>query len=511
MKPTNFIKNLICISLLVSFYTAFQLDLVKHSTLPYYDEATYTDVSHNILHSGLPYRSIGKEPGELYLFHPPLARYVVSGFMALLGNSLQTARIVSTLAAGLIIILLFMTLQRYVSIVVALLCCLLLACHSMFIVFGNRVYVEMLLSCFSLLSFVALASFLDNAKKISSTDNDWKKLLLPGLFCGLALSAKYTAVLFIIPMTIWIYIVRKSLNSAIFFFVLSCSVLIAWFCVMTVIEPLALKEQVASVLAQVLGKGEFASWHIPLSFFLFKDFLPAIGVSFILSPILTFLLIKTKSKQPMPSSFHCATAIIVLTIGASFLVGYKQLRYTLPILPFLSFTLAMLLQRLQDVQKSTTLTIAIVLFALLSSSPIVDQIFKISNKLVSLPKSYAGYYTEAKKNDQYYKGLHNIASDIKQHHKSDPTYVVGKPDITNRLLVLAPVRRCRPKSCKELEPEFLLLNTDDSRQRKIVRESIDDINNYVHVRNYVDLGERLDKKLQLWQRKTGKDIIHIAK
>ncbi|MBI4009257.1 glycosyltransferase family 39 protein [Candidatus Roizmanbacteria bacterium] len=148
--------------------------------------------------------------------NPPLARYVYGifgsfdidhffpGGQPVFKYDYTFARLASSAASSLSVILVLLMGWKYVSLVVGIIAAIILSTLPFFLGLSQLATLESFIMLFFTASVYALLNFLDKSSK--------KNLIVAGIMLGLALQTKFTNFL-LIPLFIWIYLIWFIYNN----------------------------------------------------------------------------------------------------------------------------------------------------------------------------------------------------------------------------------------------------------------------------------------------------------
>jgi len=149
------------------------------------DESVYLYAAYAITRGVTPYR-------EIFLAHPPLMYLIFAAFIQVAGTSLVLIRVLNYMVFGVSVFLTYLMCKVVISnergAQIGLLSAALYAFYPMVIALSITASTETILTVFTLSSVIVYAKYLDSPSR--------KPLFLVGLFLGLALMTKFTAIIF---------------------------------------------------------------------------------------------------------------------------------------------------------------------------------------------------------------------------------------------------------------------------------------------------------------------------
>ena len=494
-KPCMIALSPIVLSLLL------QLPIMLINSSPYYDEATYLDISRNILRWGLPYRSSNELPGTLYFFHPPFGRYLTAAGLFLFGDTLAVARTLSSFASILLIFLFFRFLRKETNALVASVFSTILATQSLFLVYAHSAYVEMPLT---LLCFSGYLAILRAQPSITRNQADMWTIIASVLF-GVATLFKYHAVLYFLPIAVYVGLRHLEFRRALLLLLMPTTFLSLWLLAAWNLDPAIFRRDILWTIHQTLGQGEYRSPLIPWRFFVFKEFLPALGPTLFLAVPVLFILLGLRKTQTIMSR-NAPSLVALLVLAASFTatlaISYKQTRYIVPALPLLIFLVGQLTyakaKTFEDCKTGNRFCIAVATAILITASPALDLCLGLSGTVFGRPRQFRGIYSESLNHAKHYAGLDRVAAKLREIGTLDYDLILGPGEITNLLTYYARARFCEGEKCQKAT--FLVFNPNKPDHMAFVRSHRPHITDFHLVARFANMGPWIGP-LELWKRK----------
>jgi len=355
------LAGLLLLSLLLGVFSSLHFDK-QGQEIPYYgyDEVVYLSLAKHILDSspfdyslqGAPllfsdYRAWYLERPIFH--HPPLFTWLLSSVYFLFGSSLLVGRFLSVIiGVALVYVTYRITLQVRGDERIALTSGFLLAVSPLHVLLSSLVLMDGLLTLFvSLFVLFTLQITKDGLRK---------KVIYAGLFLGLALLTKYSAIL-ALPILVVFAVTRRISPMQILTILGVALALNSWWLLWN------LKEYSISFITNY---GEY--WQYPnviVPFYAYFYFLPVVAPA----AILGYLNIVNSIKKRELDSIGLASIVLAYFVFFSYL-PLKEMRFIFPMLPSLIILGGLWLYKIPG-RSRKILTAILALFSLFSTYVVV--------------------------------------------------------------------------------------------------------------------------------------------
>ena len=336
MKKTDFAL----VTLVICAFLFFQAVLIYRVRTTDYDEAIFLDVARNIQRVGLPLRSIGQE-GRLYFDHTPLYPYLVTASVALLGDTPILTRLVTTLLGGGSIVLAYLAVRQQQTAVAGFIAAFLMALNTFIAIYAYFLTMEVPMMFFILLAIYWLAK-----DEITSS---WRHWLGVGLAGAAAVLLKELALIFLAAVIIYAFIIgqtwQERVQRALLISLPSIVGLGIWSYWGFSLNAVQFQNSIMRWVASASGGGRslddrtqilLLSWLQQLS-----GNLLSWGMTLLFFISITAYLIWFRRK--LPRIITLLFLYIGLAFGASLLISLKELRHVIVLIPFVSMSIAYLI------------------------------------------------------------------------------------------------------------------------------------------------------------------------
>lgn len=263
-------------------------------------------------------------------FRFPLIEYIISIAWRITGENLVIAKLIMMLFTVLTLLISFLIMQEYFkkdAIKIKIMMLLSLALSPLILIWGWRVYPDILTLFFITLSFYL---FIKSEKYFENEIKSNIFLILCAASCGFAFLSRFNALLF--PVAIGLYLVYKKEYKKIFYFILIFILTITpWM----IYNYLNYHDILWDLKAYSAGVSLWTTWE-PMSKQLMNLVINTgiISIFFILGLYYCFIELKDKTKRNAKNLILFLYVLISL-VYYFFFVKLKDARYYLMMLPFI--------------------------------------------------------------------------------------------------------------------------------------------------------------------------------
>jgi 4-amino-4-deoxy-L-arabinose transferase-like glycosyltransferase len=324
--------------------------------VPDFDEAVYLNLARSLETHWYP--TSPTHPDETFFKHPPLHFYVVRLSTAAFGDSLPGARTGISLLS-IVVLVVFYSIARKIATRAAGAGVLLLAVNPAFLFYGHSVYME---TTVTLLIMLAIAALMGPERTASYA---WA-----GLATGLAFVTKYYSFALVAGVSLfWLYVYRRQMLSRgrWAYYVVAGTVVAVWLLVAVSVDRRAFIDQTGAWFKE--SSGAVSSWRTTgnLKFALelagvLTPVVSAAGIIGLVAGTVRRSRTLLDPKNGLPVLFVAFFSVYLLV------TPIKDVKYGMPILPWLCLYAATLLAPLLRRGAAATAATAVVLIA--TSTPL---------------------------------------------------------------------------------------------------------------------------------------------